>query len=69
MATLTITTTAPQDVRIVAAFGKRLGLGRDATGAEVKAAVVAWLVAAVRDQEVSDAYTAAVSGNTPIVPT
>ena len=40
MAVLTITTTAPQDARIVAAYGSKLGLGRNATGAEVKAHII-----------------------------
>lgn len=51
MATLTITTTGAQDSRIVAAFGKRLNLGRDATAAEVKAAVIQFVVGAVVEQE------------------
>lgn len=40
MGTLTITTTAPQDARLVAAYGVILGLGRNATGAEIKAAII-----------------------------
>lgn len=37
MGTLTITTTAPQDARLVVAYGYILGLGRNATAAEIKA--------------------------------
>lgn len=40
MGTLTITTTAPQDARLVTAYGSILGLGRNATAAEIKAAVI-----------------------------
>ena len=40
MGTLTINTTAPQDAIIVAAVGGMLGLGRNATAAEVKAMVI-----------------------------
>ena len=40
MGSLTITTTAAQDARIVDAFGKELGLGRNATGPEVKALII-----------------------------
>jgi len=41
MGTLTITTTAPQDARLVAAYGSILGLGRSATAAEIKADIIA----------------------------
>jgi len=40
MGTLTINTTAPQDAIIVVAVGAILGLGRNATGAEVKAMII-----------------------------
>lgn len=40
MGTLTITTTGAQDAIIVAAVGGMLGLGRNATGAEVKAMII-----------------------------
>lgn len=40
MATLTINTTAPQDARLAPAYGAILGLGRNATTAEVKAYLV-----------------------------
>ncbi len=51
MATMTITTTAAQDARIVAAFGKHLHLGRNATGAEVKADIINYVRSIVFDQE------------------
>jgi len=51
MATLTITTTAAQDARIADAFGKHLHLGRNATGAEVKAEVINYVRSIVFDQE------------------
>lgn len=66
MATLTITTTAAQDARIVAAFGKRLGLGRNATGAEVKAAIITYIKNMVQMQEYDDQQRAYVA--TPIDP-
>ncbi len=40
MGTLTINTTGAQDAIIVAAVGGMLGLGRNATAAEVKAMVI-----------------------------
>lgn len=40
MATLTINTTAQQDARISEAFGELLGLGRNATLQEVRAAII-----------------------------
>lgn len=51
MATLTINTTGAQDTRIVAAFGRYLQLGRNATAAEVKAEVIKFLRAVVAQQE------------------
>lgn len=51
MAVLTITTTAPQDARLVVAFGTKLGLGRNATAAEIKADIIAYVRAVVNDQE------------------
>lgn len=44
MATVTITTTAPQDTRLAPAFGDLLRLGRNATTPEVKA----WLADQLR---------------------
>lgn len=52
MATLTITTTAPQDARVAPAFGAHLNLGRNATAPEVKAAVIAWVSRIVLQYEI-----------------
>lgn len=51
MAQITITTNAAQDSRISPAFGAILGLGRNATVAEVKAALIAWLRGRVINHE------------------
>lgn len=67
MASVTLTTTAPQDTRIVAAFTH--ALGKPATVADVKAFLVTALtnyVLAIEQQIAADAAAAAV---TPIVPT
>lgn len=69
MATLTITTTSEQDARIVVAFGHRLGLGRNATAPEVKAAIIGYLKSVVLDYEQRAAAQAAAQAVTPITPT
>ena len=69
MATFTLTTPGAQDARIVAAFGKRLGLGRDATGAEVKQQIIQFLINAVQEQEAAAAAQSAVAGVSPVTPT
>lgn len=69
MGTLTITTSAQHDTRIVAALGKHLNLGRNATGAEVKAWIVNYLKAMVLEQEKLAAAVAAVATVTEINPT
>lgn len=51
MATLTITTTGAQDARIAPAFGAYLGLGRNATGQEVKARIIQFIREVVQEQE------------------
>lgn len=51
MATLTINTTAPQDARLVVAFGAKIGLGRNATASEIKADIINYIRAVVFDQE------------------
>lgn len=60
MATMTITTTGAQDARIVKAFGSYLGLGRNATAAEVKAEVINFIRLTVRAQEEAAATAAAI---------
>ena len=62
MATMTITTTGPQDARIVVAFGSKLGLGRNATAAEIKADVINYIRVIVQDQE----KIAVVAANPPV---
>lgn len=51
MSTLTITTTGAQDARIVVAFGARLGLGGNATAAQVKAEVINFIRGVVQNYE------------------
>jgi hypothetical protein len=51
MGSFTITTTAPQDVRLVDAYGKYLSLGRNATAAEIKFNIIQSIKQIVRDQE------------------
>ena len=58
MATVTITTTAPQDARLAPAYGAKLGLGRNATTAEVKAYLIGVLQADVRNYEFQIAQAA-----------
>jgi hypothetical protein len=58
MASITITTTAPQDVRLGPAWGDKLGLGRSATTAEVKAYLVKVLTNAVLEYEKQQAVAA-----------
>lgn len=75
MATLTITTTASQDSRIASAFGRYMNLKdannqpRNATGAEVKQAVIDWLKMTVRETEQAVAREAANASVTDITPT
>ena len=75
MGTLTINTTAPQDARIVDAFGKVLGTvdgngdPRDATGAEVKAHVIQYIKNIVLTQERKAAAQAASDAVPDITPT
>ena len=58
MGTLTITTTAPQDARIVAAFGKRLGLPGNASAAQVKAETIHFIRSVVESTERDEAVRA-----------
>lgn len=51
MATLTINTTAAEDARLQVAFGVYLKLGRNATGPEIKQAIIQWVKGVVNDQE------------------
>jgi len=67
MASLTITTTAPQDVRIVAVFTQVLG--RPATAADVKSFLVKALTEFVLNIERQNAMDAAAAAVTPVNPT
>lgn len=51
MATTTITTTAPEDARLGPAFGAYLGLPGNASVAQVKGAVVAFMQQVVKQYE------------------
>jgi hypothetical protein len=68
MATVTITTTGAEDARIATAFGAALGFARNATAAEVKAAIIAYIKQTVIDQE-SQAQARAAAQAAPIAPT
>ena len=69
MATTTINTTGAEDARIVAAFGARLGLGRNATGPEVKQQIAQFVISVVQGYEQQVAAAAATAGVTTISPT
>ncbi|MEN9864393.1 MAG: hypothetical protein RLZZ601_2157 [Pseudomonadota bacterium] len=70
MGTLTITTTAAQDARLVAAYGRKLRLGynetppapRNATAAEVKAEIIRMIKQDVAENEMAAARIAAEAG-------
>ena len=66
MATLTINTTGAQDARLVVAFGAKLGLPGNASGAEVKADIVAYIKGVVHSYETQQAAIAAADGVTPM---
>ncbi len=77
MATFTITTPAAQDARILAAFTKILNpkdnatppQPRNATGADVKQAILDWLKMSVMEREQADARETAQATVTSITPT
>lgn len=75
MAVITINTPGAQDARILIAFGRRLrltdaaGAPRDATPAEVRAAIIAYIVQTVQGAEQDAAVAAAAAGVTPVTPT
>ncbi len=64
MATITITTQASHDARIAEAYGNFLGLGRNATVAEIKAELVAHAKSVVKNYERNTAINSAVTGIT-----
>lgn len=75
MATLTITTTAQQDARIVEAFGAHLstvdaqGNPRNATAAEVKAAMIEFVKGVVYSHETAKVARAAAAAVDKVTPT
>ena len=75
MATTTITTTAAQDSRLVVAFGSRLqtrdanNVRRNATAAEIKAALIRYMTRVVLEEERAAAAKAAADAVTEITPT
>lgn len=69
MGTMTINTTAGEDTRLQAAYGKKLGLGGNANAAQIKAAIIQQIKDVVQEQETATAVAAAVSGVTVIAPT
>lgn len=68
MASFTLTTPGAQDARILASYGRRLVLGRDATGAEVKARLIALLIQDVLEEEQATQAKIAAAGVNPITP-
>lgn len=68
MGITTITTSAPDDARLVVAFGTFLRLGRNATQPEIVAAVRVWMTNVVAEQE-RIAAVAALNPASPITPT
>jgi hypothetical protein len=75
MATMTITTTAGQDTRLVAAFTDLLqpmdgnGDPRNATAAEIKTRVIEGIRSVVHNFETREAAEAAADAIVPIEPT
>lgn len=60
MPSITITTTTDQAARLSPAYGDKLNLGRDATQAEVKDALIAEMKSVVRAYEAKQAHAAVV---------
>ena len=78
MGTMTITTTAPQDVRLIAAYTDLLQpfdivdgaeVPRDATAGEIKAHIIQSIRGAVHTFETREANEAASAAIVPIEPT
>ena len=66
MAVLTITTTGAQDARIAPAFGAKLGLVGNATGAQIKADLIAYVKGVVQGYETQQAAVAAANSVVPM---
>lgn len=69
MATISIDLTAPHVARAQTAFGRRLNLAGDATQAQIKAELAAFIVAVVKDYEAGESYKSAVAGTAAVTPT
>lgn len=59
-ASVTISTDSGQDARLAPAFGDKLGLGRNATAAEVKADLISYMRGVVLNYETEQAKKAIV---------
>jgi hypothetical protein len=69
MATVTINTTGAEDARIAPAYGAKLGLQRNATAAEVKAALIQSIRDTVLIYEQAQAAQAAAAAVVSVAPT
>ena len=69
MATITLTTDTANAARIAAAFGLKLGLPGNASSAQIKAGLMAYVATVVGDQERLAAVKAQQSSATPLVQT
>jgi hypothetical protein len=64
MASITITTTAPQDARLASAFGELLNVGATANTAQIKA----WMIEQLRGVVITYEIKQGVSALTPPAP-
>ena len=69
MATITLTTEATNAARVAAAFGLKLGLPGNASVAQIKADLMAYVAAVVEDQERLAAVKAQQQAKNPLVQT
>jgi len=69
MATISFTFSADHAQRMGVAYGAHLGLGRDATAAEVRQAIIDEIIQTVKYQEEIPAVEAARDGVPPIIST
>lgn len=69
MPAVNINISASNNPRVQAAYGKYLGLDRDATDGEIKSAVIRSIVKITRDQEILVSKAEVDEDYTPINPT
>ncbi len=72
MASVTITTTSQDDARLAPAYGALLGLGRNATAAEIKGWLIQAMKTTVQNYEIQQASQSAAqtaSTNPTVSPT